>query len=601
MLQQSSIQSGGEHSEIQMTLLRVLQERLRAACMACDLDEGDAERAGLSQAADLRFGDYQSNAAMVLAKRAKRSPRDLAAALKDSIEVGDIGEVEIAGPGFLNFRVNASTYAKCLSGLLEDPRLGVELAESPRRIVIDFSAPNVAKPMHVGHLRSTFIGDSLARIGRFVGHDVISDNHIGDWGTQFGMVIWAWKRSLDRSALENKPLEELLRLYRAASESCAEDSRVREECRQELVSLQRGDEENLTIWQECVDLSRRGLEVIYNRLGVSFDYWLGESSYNERLANVVDDLLMSGLARESDGAVCVFSAESDDPGGDPFKIQKDGNWEDKPMIVRKSDGGFNYATTDIATVDYRLEELGADAAWYVVDHRQGDHFRQLFSVAERRGRQMDLEHISFGTILGKDGKPLKTRSGDLPLLSDLLDDAVKAARQSSEGRSRVEKEEERDALAELIGISAIKFMELSHHRTSDYIFDLDKMVSMEGDTAPYLQYSYVRCRSIFARLGEDYTPDGAALELSEEREVHLARMLVRFGEIVPVVLEGFRPNLLAGYLLELVRAYHSFFQACPVLKSAGPVKNTRLVLCELTAGVLRQGLDLLGIDVPERM
>ena len=584
-----------------MTLLRVLQERLRAACIDCGISQADAERASLSHAADLRFGDYQSNVAMVLSKSAKRNPRDLAEAIKTSIKVEDLAEVEIAGPGFLNFRVTALAYAERLASLMGDDRLGVEPVESPRRIVIDFSAPNVAKPMHVGHLRSTFIGDSLARIGRFLGHDIISDNHIGDWGTQFGMVIWAWKRSLDQTSLQQDPLNELLRLYRSASEQCGEDDMVRENCRKELVALQQGDEENLSIWRECVRLSREGLEVIYDRLGVSFDHWLGESSYNDRLSAVVEDLVECGLAHESDGAICVFSAGSEDPEVDPFKIQKDGDWEDKPMIVRKSDGGFNYATTDIATVDYRMEELEADAAWYVVDHRQGDHFRQLFAVAERRGCQMGLEHVSFGTILGKDGKPLKTRSGDLPLLSDLLDDAVEAARESSEGRSRVEEPEEREALAELIGISAIKFMELSHHRTSDYIFDLDKMVSMEGDTAPYLQYSYVRCRSIFAKLGGDYVPAGTDFELSDEKEVHLVRMLVRFGEVVPVVLEGFRPNLLAGYLLDLARAYHSFFQSCPVLKSEGAIRDTRLALCELTSRVLRQGLQLLGIEVPERM
>ena len=583
-----------------MTLLRVLQERLKAACIECGIDHAASARLGLSHAADLRFGDYQSNVAMVFAKDAKRSPRDLAEDLMESIEVADIAEVEIAGPGFLNFRVAASAYGRRLGELLKDERLGVDSVENPRRIVVDFSAPNVAKPMHVGHLRSTFIGDSLVRVARFLGHDVISDNHIGDWGTQFGMVIWAWKRSLDQKALK-KPLNELLRLYRAANNKCGEDDAIREECRQELVALQQGDERNLAIWRECVDLSREGLEGIYDRLGVSFDHWLGESSYNERLEDVVGGLLETGLARESDGAVCVFSEGTENPGSDPFKIQKDGDWEDKPMIVRKSDGGFNYATTDIATVDYRVEELKAESAWYVVDHRQGDHFRQLFSLAGRRGCQINLEHISFGTILGKDGKPLKTRSGDLPLLSDLLDDAVAAARDSAEGRSRGEKKEERDALAELIGVSAIKFMELSHHRTSDYIFDLDKMVSMEGDTAPYLQYSYVRCRSIFAKLGKAYVADGADIELSEEREIHLARMLVRFGEIVPVVLEGFRPNLLAGYLLDLARAYHSFFQSCPVLKSEGSVKKTRLVLCELTARVLQKGLQLLGIEVPERM
>ena len=584
-----------------MTLIEILEERLRAGCTVCGIAEENLARVGVTQAADLRFGDYQSNVAMVLAKGVRQNPRSLAEALAEAVEVSEIAEVEIAGPGFLNFRIKPETYAGRLGDLLEDERLGVEQVADPRRIVIDFSAPNVAKPMHVGHLRSTFIGDALARIGRFLGHDVITDNHIGDWGTQFGMVIWAWKRELNRSSLGDNPLNELLRLYRSANSRCAEDDSVKEECRQELVALQQGDEENLGIWTECVALSREGLQVIYDRLEVSFDHWLGESSYNERLPGVVEDLLQSKLARESDGAICVFSDNTGDPGADPFKIQKEGEWEDKPMIVRKRDGGFNYATTDIATVDYRVEELEADCAWYVVDHRQGDHFKQLFAVAARRGREIELKHISFGTILGKDGKPLKTRAGDLPLLSDLMADAVQAAKESSEGRSRVEDQKEREALAELIGVSAVKFMELSHHRTSDYIFDLDKMVSMEGDTAPYLQYSYVRCRSIFGKLEGKAVLDGEDLELSDEKEIHLARMLMRFGEVVPVVLDDFRPNLLAGYLLELARAYHSFFQSCPVLRSEGAVRKTRLVLCELTARVLRQGLDLLGIAVPERM
>jgi len=584
-----------------MTLIEILEERLRAGCTVCGIAEENLARVGVTQAADLRFGDYQSNVAMVLAKGVRQNPRSLAEALAEAVEVSEIAEVEIAGPGFLNFRIKPETYAGRLGDLLEDERLGVEQVADPRRIVIDFSAPNVAKPMHVGHLRSTFIGDALARIGRFLGHDVITDNHIGDWGTQFGMVIWAWKRELNRSSLGDNPLNELLRLYRSANSRCAEDDSVKEECRQELVALQQGDEENLGIWTECVALSREGLQVIYDRLEVSFDHWLGESSYNERLPGVVEDLLQSKLARESDGAICVFSDNTGDPGADPFKIQKEGEWEDKPMIVRKRDGGFNYATTDIATVDYRVEELEADCAWYVVDHRQGDHFKQLFAVAARRGREIELKHISFGTILGKDGKPLKTRAGDLPLLSDLMADAVQAAKESSEGRSRVEDQKEREALAELIGVSAVKFMELSHHRTSDYIFDLDKMVSMEGDTAPYLQYSYVRCRSIFGKLEGEAVLDGEDLELSDEKEIHLARMLMRFGEVVPVVLDDFRPNLLAGYLLELARAYHSFFQSCPVLRSEGAVRKTRLVLCELTARVLRQGLDLLGIAVPERM
>lgn len=584
-----------------MTLAETLRERLRVGFAACGVEGEALDRVAVTQAADLRFGDYQSNAAMILAKAAKQNPRALAEAAAGATDVSELAEIEVAGPGFLNFRVLPTAFAERLGDLLDDEQLGVSKVKNPRRIVIDFSAPNVAKPMHVGHLRSTFIGDSLARVSRFLGHEVITDNHIGDWGTQFGMVIWAWKKELDRAALVADPLNELLRLYRLASGTNGGDEAVKEACRQELVALQQGDEENLAIWKECVSLSRKGLEAIYDRLDVRFDHWLGESSYNDRLAGVVEDLESAGLARESEGAICVFSDGSDDPKKDPFKIQTDGEWEDRPMLVRKSDGAFNYATTDIATVDYRVEELQADCAWYVVDHRQGDHFRQLFAVAARRGRQIDLAHISFGTILGKDSKPLKTRSGDLPLLRDLLNDAIQAAWESSEGRSRVEGEEARRELAQLIGVSALKFMELSHHRTSDYVFDLEKMVSMEGDTAPYLQNAYVRCRTILSKLEEELVLDGDALELSNEQEIHVARMLSRFGEALPAVLDDFRPNLLASYLLELARAYHSFYHASPVLKSEGAVRKTRLVLCELTARVLRKGLELLGIDVPERM
>lgn len=584
-----------------MTLAEQLREQLRAGFAACGVPEEALEKVSVTQAADLRFGDYQSNAAMVLAKEAKQNPRALAAAVQEATQVSDYAEIEVAGPGFLNFRVKPEAFAERLSAMLSDERLGVAKAEDRFRIVIDFSAPNVAKPMHVGHIRSTIIGDALARIGRFLGHKVITDNHIGDWGTQFGMVIWAWKQELDRAALELDPLNELLRLYRVANAQSKEDPQVREDCRRELVALQQGDPGNLEIWEECVQLSRNGLLEIYERLNVHFDHWLGESCYNDRLEGVVETLVEAGIARESEGAICVFSDESGSPESDPFKIRKGDQWEPKPMIVRKSDGGYNYATTDIATIDYRAEEFDADWVWYVVDHRQSDHFRQLFEVARRRGHKLALSHISFGTILGKDGTPLKTRSGDLPQLEEVLEDAVRAAWNSSEGRSRVESEQERDALAELIGISAIKFMELSHHRTSDYVFDIEKMVSMDGDTAPYLQNAYVRCRSIFRKLDEEVVLNGDGLTLMEDEEIHLARMLARFGETLPVILDDFRPHLLSGYLLELARAYHSFFQSCPVLIAEGAVRETRLTLCELTARVLRKGLDLLGIEVPERM
>jgi arginyl-tRNA synthetase len=587
-----------------MTILQFLEIRLREAVRACGFAGDDLARVSVTQAADLRFGDYQSNVAMVLAKAAKRNPRELAGEIMGRTEVEGMAGIEIAGPGFLNFRVAPAAFADRVGALLEDDRLGVPLAAEPRTVVVDFSAPNIAKPMHVGHIRSTIIGDALSRLARFLGHRVITDNHVGDWGTQFGMVIWAWKREeggVDRKALDSDPLAELLRLYRLANGASKEDEAVREECREELVKLQQGDPGNLEIWEECVRLSRNGLQRIYGRLNVHFDHWLGESCYNERLEGVVEGLLASGLARQSEGAICVFSDGEGPEERDPFRICRDGGWQDNPMIVRKRDGGFNYSTSDIATIDHRLEEFEAEAVWYVVDHRQSLHFRQLFALSARRGLSADFAHVSFGTILGKDGKPLKTRAGDLPQLEDLLDDAVSEARRSAEERSRLETAAEKDALAELIGISAVKFTELSHHRTSDYIFDLEKMVAMEGDTAPYLQYSYVRCRSIFRKLGEEVRLDREGLVLAASEEIHLARMLARYGEAVPTVLDGFRPNLLANYLLELARAYHSFFQACPVLKAEGASRKTRLVLCELTARILQQGLGLLGIEVPERM
>ncbi|MDA7868018.1 arginine--tRNA ligase, partial [Akkermansiaceae bacterium] len=435
-----------------------------------------------------------------------------------------------------------------------------------------------------------------------VGHKVIKDNHIGDWGTQFGMVTWAWKKGVDEDRLETEPLQELLRLYRTASDASKEEEEVKEACRAELVKLQQGDAENKAIWERCLALSRKGLDQIYERLDVSFDYWMGESAYNDALAPLVDQLVADGLARESDGAICIFSNESGKPKNDPFKINRDGEWQDYPMMIRKSDGAFNYATTDLATVEHRVNEWKADHIWYVVDFRQGGHFAQLFEASKRLGHdQANLVHVAFGTILGKDGKPLKTRAGDLPQLEDVLNDAVKAAQIVVDEKSHLDTAEEKAALAELIGVNSVKFTELSHHRMSDYVFDLDKMVALEGDTAPYLLYSYVRSRSIFRKLDEEVELQGGNLQLTEKAEIHLVRMLTRYSDQVHQVLEDYRPNLLATYLLELARAFHSFFEACPVLKSEGQTRESRLILCDLTSRVLKDGLNLLAIPVPERM
>lgn len=585
-----------------MTLIQSLELRLSDA-LKSSLDDPTVLNGvvvNLQTAADLRFGDYQSNIAMVLAKKARTNPRELAQKVVDAFDGEGICELSLAGPGFINFRILPEHWSQRVARLATDKRFGVPETTDAKTIVLDFSAPNVAKPMHIGHIRSTIIGDSLARIGRFLGHRVITDNHVGDWGTQFGMVIWAWKRGVDEAALRADPLPELLRLYRTANDACKDDDAIREQCRQELVKLQAGDAQNTEIWKRCVELSYKGLNAIYDRLDVSFDHWLGESFYNDKLADVVKSLEDNGHARDSDGAICVFSSGEKEPKNDPFLLNRDGEWTDSPMIVRKRDGGFNYATTDIATIDYRLNEWGADKIWYVVDHRQGLHFEQLFDVAKRRGCEAKLKHVGFGTILGSDGTPLKTRSGDLPQLADVLDDAVAAARKNVEERSRLESAEEKDELAELIGISAVKFTELSHHRASDYTFSLEKMVAMEGDTAPYLQYSYVRIRSIFRKLEHEFDPN-AEVSLTDDAEIHLARLAVRFGEVVPALLDDCRPNTLANYLLELARAFHSFFEACPVLKSEGDVRASRLVLCDVIGGILEKGLSLFGIAVPDKM
>ena len=585
-----------------MNISQTLREKLLAALEQLEIEVPDVKRIQVTKATDLRFGDFQSNVAMMLAKGLGKNPRDLASDLMVEISTDGLCEISIAGPGFLNFTLTEKAWADLARAQWESESLSVISVSESETIVIDFSAPNVAKPMHIGHIRSTIIGECLARVAMKVGHKVIKDNHIGDWGTQFGMVTWAWKKGVDEKRLESEPLQELLRLYRSASDASREDEAVREECRAELVKLQQGNEENLAIWNRCLELSRRGLDRIYDRLDLSFDHWMGESAYNDELAPLVERLTADGLARESDGALCVFSSESDKPKSDPFKINRDGEWQDYPMIVRKKDGGFNYATTDIATIEYRVNEWNADQVWYVVDFRQGGHFSQLFDVAKRLGHEeVDLVHVAFGTILGKDGKPLKTRAGDLPQLEDVLNDAVKAAGEVVEEKSHLDTAEEKADLAELIGVNSVKFTELSHHRMSDYVFDLQKMVSLEGDTAPYLLYSYVRSRSIFRKLDGELELRGDALQISEKAEVHLVRMLTRYNDQVHQVLEDYRPNLLATYLLEVARAFHSFFEACPVLKSEEETRESRLVLCDLTSRVLKDGLGLLAIPVPERM
>jgi len=387
-----------------------------------------------------------------------------------------------------------------------------------------------------------------------------------------------------------------------ASEASKGDEEIKNACRQELVKLQSGDAENKMIWERAVALSKQGLQVIYDRLDVSFDYWLGESAYNDELPDVVQILLDMEIASESEGAVCVFSGGELEGKKDPFRKRDPDTkeWVDFPMIIRKSDGAYNYATTDLATLNYRKENWKPDHVLYVVDHRQSEHFQQLFDVANRTNYTAELHHVAFGTICGKDGKPLKTRAGDLPQLEDVLNEAVEAAKAVIAEKSHLDTDEEKAALSETIGLASVKFTELSHNRMSDYNFDLEKMVALEGDTAPYLMYSYVRPQSIFRKLEKEFTLP-SEVKLEAPQEIHLTRMLARFGEVLPTVLDDYRPNILTSYLLELARAFHSFFEACPVLKSEGDTQASRLTLCYATANTLKLGLSLLGIKVPEKM
>ncbi len=575
------------------TFQEILAQKVAEALRAAGLPQVGA----VTPATDARFGDYQSNAALILGKQLGENPRAIAQRILDVYGPGDLCEPPtIAGAGFINFRLRPEALAAHTASLLHDERLGVELSGTQKRIVIDFGSPNVAKPMHVGHIRSTVLGDALARIASFLGHEVIRDNHIGDWGTQFGMVIYGWKNLLDRTALERDPIAELVRIYKETNEKATSDPKVREAVREELVKLQAGDPENFAIWKETVDLSLKEFERAYRVLDIHYDIQRGESFYNDRLPAVVERLLKSGIAEISEGAVCVFFRDIPELG-------------EKPAIIRKSDGGFNYTTTDIATVDYRIQDLKADTVWLVVGAPQILHFKQIIAIARREGYMADFRHITFGSILGEDRKLMKTRSGDNVPLRDLLAEAVQRARKIIEEKNPDLSEPEKVDIAEKVGIGAVKYYDLSQYRMTDYIFSWDRMLSFQGNTAPYLQNAYVRIRSIFRKAagappragaldGAD-TPGKIALAAPEERS--LALRLCQFAEVVPAVLNDFRPNLLANYLYELANAFHSFYEACPVLKSDEPARGSRLALCELTARVIAKGLELLGIKVPEKM
>ena len=567
------------------------------------------------ETADAAFGDYSGTMAMALAKRAGAKPRDVAVEiirrLQSAPGYADLFEPpgDPVGPGFINVRVRDDALAAAVGHAVADERLGVTAVAEPQRVVVDFSSPNVAKPMHVGHIRSTVIGDAIARILRFRGHHVITDNHLGDWGTQFGMILWGWKHCRDDAAFAADPTAELGRLYRlvrkvadAKPEELAADPvaaalvaahpDAAREVLAETAKLHEGDPENRALWERFMPVCRGEIDRIYQRLHVTFDHTLGESFFHPLLGGVVADLLAAGLARESRGAIGVFLGGEDDP----------------PLLIRKADGAFLYATTDLATIRWRREHWKPDRILYVVDHRQSQHFEQVFETARRWGcGAVDLVHVAFGTVLGEDGKPFKTRAGDTVGLEALLDEGVERAAaivgSGDEGRAGMS-DGDRRHVAETVGIGAIKYADLSQNRTTDYVFSFDKMLQLTGNTAAYMQYAVARVEGIFTKGGVDREAlrrAGHGVQVSDPRERALALELLRFGEVLEDVEADSRPNVLTAWLYDVAGRYSTFYDALPVLKAAGADRDSRLALCDLTGRVLRRGLELLGIGTVEKM
>ena len=593
-----------------MNAKQQLQSALDAALTLYDLENAPPEAQQIVPATNAKFGDYQWNGALQLAKMLGRKPRDIATEVVARLEVGGLSETpEIAGPGFVNFRLTRDWLTNQINAIRADnQRLGVAIAELPQTFIVDFSSPNVAKPMHVGHIRSTIIGDALARLLRFKGHHVVTDNHIGDWGTAFGKIIVGWKSDLDEANLEADPIGEMERLYKDVNERAKTDAALEDAARLETAKLQAGDEENRAIWERVRELSQEQFDRIYARLGIEFDVTLGESFYNGRLEPLVDDLVEAGVARSSEGAVAIFSDGQSEPKNDPYLINRDGQWTDARAIVRKSDGAATYATTDLATLEYRFQKWAPDAILYVVGTPQELHFRQVFGAFARWKGETSarLAHVAFGSVLGEDKKPFKTREGGTVKLADLLDEAEERARNVAREVSPEIGDDKLDEVGRVLGIGAVKYADLSSNRASDYVFSWDKAVALNGNSAVYLEYAYVRTRSIARRAAEKGVTfdDATAIVLNEDAEIELAKTIARFGEAIDAALEEFRPHLLCDYLYELAGRFAAFFRDCPIVKEPAPapaIQSSRLALTALTGDVMKRGLGLLGIETLDAM
>jgi arginyl-tRNA synthetase len=563
----------------------LLGQRVRAAMAAAGITDGDAV---ITPAARAEFGDYQANGVMQAAKRMRRNPRELAADVVAKLELSGIAEsVDIAGPGFINIRLSSAL----LADRVNPARPLLEIASAPQTVVIDYSAPNLAKEMHVGHLRSTIIGDAMARVLRATGQRVIAQNHLGDWGTQFGMLL----AYLEETGSNSELLGDLERFYQAAKQRFDADPAFAEKARARVVALQSGEPRTNALWRQFVDISLSHCEAVYRRLGVSLTRAdvMGESAYNDDLPRIVEALDAQGLLKTSEGARCVFLDEFKAKDGSPL-----------PVIVQKSDGGYLYSTTDLAAVRYRSNILGADRVLYFVDARQALHFRQIFAVARRAGfvsPRTSLEHHPFGVMLGKDGRPFRSRDGGVVKLVDLLDEAQQRAFELVTQKNPALSEDDRRDIARVVGIGAVKYADLSKHRTSDYVFDWDTMLAFDGNTAPYLQYAYTRIVSLFRRgqIWAEQLEGQITIEAPGERA--LALTLARFQEIVDDVAADALPHYLCAYLHELAARYMQFYEQCPVLNADGSTRMSRLLLCRRVAETMKYGLSLLGIETVERM
>lgn len=579
-----------------MNIRHFLQNHVRSAMDAAGIPDNYSPLVAPSKKAG--FGDYQANGAMGAAKALKTNPRELAAKIVENLHLDDIAEkVDIAGPGFINIHLKPTWLAKQLHNASMDPRLGIDKKPSPHNVVIDYSAPNLAKEMHVGHLRSTIIGDAIARVLELLGDNVIRQNHVGDWGTQFGMLIAELEDQLGHGNNAQLALKDLEGFYQQAKKHFDDDENFALRARHYVVKLQSGDEDVLALWQKFRDISLTHSEEIYNKLNVTLtpEDVYGESSYNNDLAPLVNELKEKELAVEDAGALVVFLDELADKHGNP-----------SPAIIQKKDGGFLYATTDLASLRYRSNTLNADRILYFIDDRQSLHMKQVFLIAQKADfikPSISLEHHAFGKMLGKDGTPFKTRTGGTVKLAELLDEAIERAEQAVKSKNPTLTTDEFAEISNKVGIGAVKYADLCKTRTNDYVFDWESMLSFEGNTGPYLQYAYTRISSIFSKANEDMLTFNQPIQLNAEQEKALALKAMQFSEVINQVADEAYPHTLCTYLYELASLFMTFYEACPILKTDVDLtlRNSRLQLSKAVALTLKSGLELLGIDVMNKM